>query len=470
MDALSERLRDWARTGPLPMHMPGHKRNVSLAPYLQALGAGWDVTEVPGLDDLHAPEEILKDAMDKTARLYGSEDAFFLVNGSSGGILAAIRAATQRGDRVLVARNCHKAVFHALEICGLRPVFLQPPQNEVFGCAVSLPPAMVEQALRAYPDTRLLILTSPTYEGVLSDVTAICAVAHRQGVPVFVDEAHGAHLGLGGGFPAGAVAGGADLVVQSMHKTLPSLTQTAVLHRAGDRISRDAVQRQLGIFQTSSPSYLLMASLCGCVDLLETQGTSLLKAWRRNVAEMGEQARTWRALRLLGPTDEGVFAFDPSKLVIGCAGTGCTGLALAERLRTKAHIELEMALEPYALAMTGMGDTQQSVQTLATALAALDRTLSRAKQEPLPAPPLPRLHCLPEEVRGLAKKTLPLQEAEGCVAADGVWAYPPGVPLVLPGEEISAALLEVLARMHTAGVKLVSGGGVPAGFVSIVCF
>ncbi len=471
MEALWERLSAWQRSGPLPMHMPGHKRNTALAPYLKALGAGLDVTEIPGLDDLHAPEELLKDAMAQTAQLYGSDAAFFLVNGSTGGILAAIRAATQRGDRVLVARNCHKAVFHALELCGLRPVFLQPPQSAAFGCACSLPPEMVDEALREYPDCKLLILTSPTYEGVLSDVAGLCAVAHRQNIPVFVDEAHGAHLGLGGGFPNGAVALGADLVVQSFHKTLPSLTQTAVLHWRAGFISRDEVHRQLGIFQSSSPSYLLLASLCGCVDLLKARGASLLRAWMETLTDFRARAGDWQALRLLSASEQGVFDLDPSKLVIGCAGTETTGTALSEILRLQAHIQLEMALEPYAIAMTGMGDDAQTLCTLAEALAQVDQTLTRGEPALYPRqPPVPRVHCLPEEVRALPHHLLPIEQAIGSVAAAGVWAYPPGVPLVLPGERIDASLAATLLRMQAAGVKLVSSGAVPTNCLCVVRF
>lgn len=457
MEELWERLRSWKENGALPFHMPGHKRNCTLAPYLDALSAGLDVTEIPGFDDLHAPEEILKQAMERTARLYGSEDAFFLVNGSTGGILAGIRAATRRGDRVLVARACHKAVYHALELCSLRPVYLKQDILADFGCPASLEVSQVEAALREYPDIRLVIMTSPSYEGILSPVSDLVAVAHERGIPVFVDEAHGAHLGLGGGFPKGAVSAGADLVVQSFHKTLPSLTQTAVLHRAGNLVSREEVARQLGIFQTSSPSYLMLSSLEGCVSLLERRGTELLNDWRSRLDRFRERMRSLKNLSLLTGKEGGVFAFDPSKLVIGTRGSGLSGMELSERLRQEYDIQMEMAAGPFAIAMTGMGDTDEGMECLANALYAIDASCTGEEADkPLIGLPLPKVQVSMEEALGLPWKLCAWEDAVGKVSAASIWAYPPGIPLLVPGEIISEELLCGLSDMRTCGVNLIS--------------
>jgi len=460
MDALFKRLCQWETEGAIPFHMPGHKRNTALAPYLKKLSAGMDVTEIPGFDDLHAPEEILKTAMEETAALYGSRHAFFCVNGSTGGILASIRAATRRGDRVLVARNCHKAVYHALELCGLFPIYLAPPSLVGFGCAGSLPPGLVEEALALHADIRMVILTSPSYEGVLCDIASICHLAHAREIPVFVDEAHGAHLGLSKDFPAGAIAQGADLVVQSAHKTLPSLTQTAFVHLCSGRISRDELARQLGIFQTSSPSYLLLASMEGCVSLLRLQREPLFDAWRRRLDQFRKQMAALGKLTLLQAGQDGIFALDPSKLVIGTAGTDCSGLALAERLRERYQIQVEMAMEDYAVAMTSPADTDEMMEALAGALLELDAACtSRTEQKPLPPLPLPHARLSMEEASALPWQLLPRGRAASAVSAAAIWAYPPGIPLVLPGEEISGELVENLSRMEALGIKLVATRG-----------
>lgn len=264
-----------------PLHMPGHKRSQAPAPGLGCFA--WDLTEIPGSDDLHNATGILAAAMQRTAALCGAARSWYLVNGSTVGLLAAIRALAPFGGEVVCARNCHKAVYHALELNHLTAHWLVPPIDAAFGIYGSITPAQVQAALAAHPRAACVILTSPTYEGVLSDISGIAAACHAHGVPLLVDEAHGAHylpLAVKHGWQGGALAAGADVVVQSPHKTLPSLTQTALLHRQGDLVCDTALQRELDVFETSSPSYPLLASLDGCTGLLREQGDALFAAWR----------------------------------------------------------------------------------------------------------------------------------------------------------------------------------------------
>lgn len=471
---LLDRLADHRDGGYLSLHMPGHKENEGLAPYLRTLGAGLDITEIPGFDDLHAPAEVLAESMARAARLFGSGETLYQVNGSTGALLAAVRGATRRGDKVLAARHCHKAVYHAVELCGLDPVWLVPPTVGDFGVAGSIQPCQVERALTDHPEIKLVVYPSPTYDGVLSDTAAICAAAHARGVPVLVDEAHGAHLGLTGDFPLGAVAQGADLVAASLHKMLPSLTQTAVLHLSGDRVDRAEVRRQAGIFQSSSPSYLLMAAMDGCVRLLEEKKEALFAAWARRLGEFDQLARGLRNLRLPGHGDEAgavypnVFALDPARLVLSTRGAACTGVALMDRLRTDYKIELEMALDTYAVAMTGLGTDDGMPRRLAEALHALDKAVGPASG-PVSDPPAlglpPRRLGLEEAVRSRGE-FLPAEKAVGRVARGYLWAYPPGIPLAVPGEELTADLAETVGRLQRAGVKLVGLG--PGGTVDVV--
>ena len=268
-----------------PLHMPGHKRRVPPAPGLSCYA--WDLTEIDGADDLHDAHGMLAAAMARTAALYGARRCWYLVGGSTAGLLAGIRALAPFGSAVLAARNCHKAVYHALELGHLTAHYLTPPVLPGFGVYGSVPPAAAAAALDAHPDVRCVILTSPTYEGVCSDVAAIVKICHARGVPLLVDEAHGAHylpLAAPYGWRGGAVAAGADLVVQSAHKTLPSLTQTAWLHLNGDLADPAEVERQLDVFETSSPSYPLLASLDGCTEWLLQNGAAAFAAWRRRGA------------------------------------------------------------------------------------------------------------------------------------------------------------------------------------------
>ena len=214
----------------IPMHMPGHKRNTALSPYLKKLGADVDITEITGFDNLNNACGILKESMEKAANLRKADRAFYLVNGATGGILAAVSALVGNGDKVIVARNCHKSVYNAIELAGAVPVFVLPKVDEKTGIPGDIKKEDIENEIKTNPDARLVIITSPTYEGIVSDIKGISEACHKAGIPLLVDAAHGAHLGYGYGFPEDAYTQGADISVESLHKTLPSLTQTAICY------------------------------------------------------------------------------------------------------------------------------------------------------------------------------------------------------------------------------------------------
>lgn len=426
MQSLIKRLEQYEQQNNTPMHMPGHKRNPQIAPYLNHLSEQWDITEIEGFDNLHGAQGILKDAMEKASQHYGSDHTRFLVNGSTCGILAGIRSLTKRGDEILVARNCHKSVFHAIEICGLKPVFLLPPLMEsgIFG---SVQPKQIEEKLKEHPNIKLVVVTSPTYEGVISDIASICTIAHQQNIPVLVDEAHGAHLDFHPCFSGGAVLAGADLVVQSLHKTLPSLTQTAILHTTGSRVNQKELDHQLSVFETSSPSYLLLASIDGCLGLLEKERFT---PWVRALDSFYEKTASLQQLSILQTTKE-QFLRDPSKIVIFSKN----GFRLGEELR-KRRIEPELIAPTFVLAMTGMGDTAKTLQTLANALFEIDLLDFEETKTVAPVPALPHLAMLPETALQQEFELIPTNLATGRISAEYVWAYPPGIPLLIPGERI----------------------------------
>ena len=388
---LQSQLQSYASSGLYPLHMPGHKRRVVPAP---GLPAGWDMTEVPGVDDLHDADGILADAMTRTAALWGAKRTWYLVNGSTCGILAAIRAAVVSCGRtaVICARNCHKSVYHAIELNRLTAHWLVPPVDPAFGIYGSITPAMVADALRACPDAAAVILTSPTYEGVLSDLAAIAALCHAANVPLIVDEAHGAHylpLAAAHGWQGGAIAAGADVIIQSPHKTLPSLTQTALLHWNSSFIPPQELERQLDVFETSSPSYPLMASLDGCTGLLAEHGDAWFAAWRARLQRFSGAVRPLRRLRVLchGMDDvsahPGFFAHDSGKILVNGAAAGLTGPALAELLRRDWQFETEMSCGANVLAMTSPCDEETALDRFAAALLVIDA--AAAQNAPLPA-------------------------------------------------------------------------------------
>lgn len=460
---LFQKLKEYDKTM-LPMHMPGHKRNLALSGtggYLEALCADCDITEIAGFDNLAEPEGVLLSLKRRAARLWESDEAYPLVNGSTCGILAGIYAAVPRGGRVIAARNCHKSVYNGLQLVDAEVTYLLPKQERTTGIYGSITPEAVEEKLQKVPDAKLVIVTSPTYEGILSDIEGICKAAHAYRVPVLVDCAHGAHLGFGT-FPKSAVECGADIVVQSLHKTLPCLTQTAMLHKTGSLVSGERIQASVNMFQTTSPSYVLLASIEGCIGLLEERGGEVFAGWCEALSEFYKAAGLLRAIKVIGAGGIGteaasrvpVFDRDRSKILIGTGGTDLTGPRLMEKLRTEHQIELEMTAEQYGLAMTGMGDTRESLARLLKALLAIDAKCRCGAARELLYPALPAVRKGAAEAICAPAGEYKLEEAIGKIAAEYVWAYPPGIPLLVPGEEISEELVCFLRQKETNGVRI----------------
>lgn len=447
-----------------PLHMPGHKRRVPPAPGLSCYA--FDLTEIDGADDLHDARGILAAAMARTAALYGSARCRYLVGGSTVGLLAGIRALAPFGSEVLVARNCHKAVYHALELGHLTARYLIPPVLPGFGVYGSVAPAAVAAALDAHPAVRCVILTSPTYEGVQSDLRSIARICHARGVPLLVDEAHGAHylpLAEACGWQGGAVAAGADLVVQSAHKTLPSLTQTAWLHLNGPLADPAAVERELDVFETSSPSYPLLASLDGCTAWLAERGPAAFAAWRARLDRFYAAARGWRSIPLLGisPDRAACFGYDDGKLLLRIGPAGAAALRAA-------GFEPEMVCGPNVLAMTSPCDAERALDRLAGALAAWDAAAPclPAAAAILPPPGPLELPIGPALLR--PRQIVPLAQAVGRTAAEYVWAYPPGVPLLAPGEQVTPAFAEAAANLQAMGTALRHSAGGGAGTLAVL--
>lgn len=453
-----------------PLHMPGHKRQVCPAPGLAGC-FGWDTTETISTDDLHGAQGILAEAMARTAALWGAQRTWYLVNGSTCGLLAAIRSVTRRGGSIIAARNCHKAVYHAIELGGLTVRWLTPPVDPSFGVYGSVTPAMVADALADAPDAACVVLTSPTFEGVLSDIRTIAGLCHSRGIPLIVDEAHGAHflpMAAPYGWQGGAVASGADLVIHSAHKTLPSLTQTALLHKNGSLVDETEVERQLNIFESSSPSYPLMVSLDGCTGQLAAHGSAWFAAWQGRLQRFSSAAADWKNIRALchgtdTPEDHpGFFAFDRSKITldIGQEGGACL----------RAHgFEPEMICGENLMAMTSPCDAEDALDRLADVLTGLDaRRTPPALRQAVTLPPPGNAVCTIADALELGREEIPLRQAEGRVAAEYVWAYPPGVPLVAPGETITAGFLTACAALEASGTHLRHTGCRAPGRIRVV--
>ncbi len=441
---LLDELEKYASSGTLPMHMPGHKRNFSAFPWLSSLGGALDITEIYGFDDLNCPEGVFASLEQRMAALRGADETVCLVNGSTAAVLAAVTSVLPSGGGLLMCRGSHRSLYNAAELCRANVYYLTPPTERSFGITGSVEPDEVKRMLDLRPNIALVAVTSPTYDGVISDIGAISKICRSHGVPLFVDEAHGAHLGIGG-FPESAVTLGADLVAESLHKTLPALTQTACLHINHGLVDPYEVRRRAAMFQSSSPSYILSASLDACVSYLETEGERAARRWLEAVSSFEETAAGFSHLRLFTGGD-GVFARDPSKLLISTAGTDMTGVSLMRVLREKYSIELETANAKTALAMTGMGDTEETVACLARAISEIDGDCRTAPDCGSPAPEvrLPERRLPAHEALSLPSEAFPVSDSVRRVSAEYVWAYPPGIPILVPGEVIDEGTVRTI--------------------------
>ena len=457
-------LKKYSKSGAYPMHMPGHKRNTEMLG--TELPYDIDISEINDFDNLQHPLGILHETEELASELYGSDRAYLLTDGSTAGILASIGALTSRGGKILMARNCHISVYNAVALFGLTPVYIMPGIDETTGIACSIAPAEVESALDSDPDIKLVVVTSPTYEGVVSDITSIAAVAHKRGALLFVDSAHGAHLGFSDSFPGSAVRSDADVTVMSLHKTLPAMTQCALLHVRRDSVDMDEMSRMLNTFRTTSPSYVLMSSIDRCLRYLSTDRDMLFSEYSQRLGRFSAEMEALQYLSVVckgrDTLHDGFFAFDPGKIVVVSKNTAMSGIKLADILRTEYLIEVEMASAGYVVAMTSVCDSAEGFKRLSEAILAIDRFIAEYPDGALPdirgiVPP--EQETTPEEAACRQGIFSTLEESVGLMSLEYVWVYPPGIPLLVPGEIISEEIIKTIADMARSGLAPMSTRG-----------
>ena len=378
-ELLINRLKAYKDSRIYPFHMPGHKRLQLGGIKGETARSGMDfpnpffvdITEVEGFDNLHHAQGILKQSMEWAARVYGADRTWYLINGSTCGILASVCGCTRPGGHILMSRNCHKAAYHAAYINHLRTSYVYPQDLPGLGIQGGILPEDVEKALEEHRDIQAVFIVSPTYDGVVSDVSKIADIVHRKGIPLIVDEAHGAHFRFGKWFPDSALDMGADAVIQSVHKTLPSLTQTALLHIKGNYVNSRNIERYLSIFQSSSPSYVFMASIENSIfvmDRMQRERDSVqMKEYEAHLMDLRRRLASMKNLRLVDRDIVGmggVWDLDVSKIVVSTRGTALSGADLSSILREKYHLEMEMCGADYVTAITTVFDSPEGLQRL----------------------------------------------------------------------------------------------------------
>ncbi len=455
MGMLLEKLTEYGKSDFYPYHMPGHKRNV--AGELPREWTSVDITEIEGFDNLHDAQGILKEIQNEAARVFGAEESYYLINGSTCGILSAVSASVSFGGELLIARNCHKSVYHGAYLRRLTLHYIYPETVPGFDICEAVTAEQVREALEKYPGTEAVLIVSPTYEGRIADVEAIAKVVHEKGLPLIVDEAHGAHLGFAPDFADNSNRKGADLVIHSLHKTLPALTQTALLHCNGKLVDREKARRFLHIYQTSSPSYVLMAGMEEAVRIA-TDGGEKFSEFVQNWKKLLKRLQNCKNMHIL-PGDYDACAqkqHDIGKLVLGVKRKGLSGQQLYDILLRKYHLQMEMACESYVLAMFTLADTGEGYERLAEAIEMLDEELSRLEVAEGKAT---ELHILVQQepfwsAWDAEKEKVSLDAAVGCIAGEFINLYPPGTPFAVPGEVLSEQAIQILKQYLAAGLDV----------------
>ena len=472
-ELLINRLKAYKDSRIYPFHMPGHKRLQLGGIKGETARSGMDfpnpffvdITEVEGFDNLHHAQGILKQSMEWAARVYGADRTWYLINGSTCGILASVCGCTRPGGHILMSRNCHKAAYHAAYINHLRTSYVYPQDLPGLGIQGGILPEDVEKALEEHRDIQAVFIVSPTYDGVVSDVYKIADIVHRKGIPLIVDEAHGAHFRFGKWFPDSALDMGADAVIQSVHKTLPSLTQTALLHIKGNYVNSRNIERYLSIFQSSSPSYVFMASIENSIfvmDRMQRERDSVqMKEYEAHLMDLRRRLASMKNLRLVDRDIVGmggVWDLDVSKIVVSTRGTALSGADLSSILREKYHLEMEMCGADYVTAITTVFDSPEGLQRLGDSLEEIDADITGMPGSREDGPAVygmrAQARCSLREAMDSPCRPVRLKESEGQISAEFVYLYPPGIPILAPGENIARNILDVIEEYIKKGLPI----------------
>ncbi|NJM95628.1 MAG: aminotransferase class I/II-fold pyridoxal phosphate-dependent enzyme, partial [Acaryochloridaceae cyanobacterium CSU_5_19] len=430
-------------------------------------------------DNLFAPTSVIQSAQCLAAEAFGAEHTWFLVNGSTAGVIAAIVATCGPGEQIILPRNSHVSVISGLILAGASPVFVPPEYDLRRGIVYGLTPGAIATALAAYPQAKAILLVYPTYEGICSDISAIATLAHRHDIPLLVDEAHGPHFHFHPDLPSSALRAGADLVVQSTHKILGSLTQTAMLHMQGNRVERQRISQALQLVQSTSPNYLLLASLDLARRQMALGGEGIMTevmalAWRAR-----SQLQAQSGLEILTPEQSqpaaGFVSLDPTRITLFTAALRGDGFQIDQRLMADFGVAAELVTLEHLTFLISLGNTEQDIQRLVAAVRQLRSSAHTPLQpEIIPdkmaafAQPYSTPELLPREAYWSAQEVVPWQRAGHRISAEWVCPYPPGIPAFIPGERIQPSDLDLLLQIHRLGGKIMGCADVDLRTLKVV--
>ncbi|MDF2520668.1 MAG: aminotransferase class I/II-fold pyridoxal phosphate-dependent enzyme [Clostridia bacterium] len=458
-------LKDYAEEGLSYFHMPGHKggnvfKKTGLTEFDIEL-LRMDVTEVPGIDNLHCPEGAIETAQERAAKAFGAEHTFFLVNGTTGGIYSMIMAATKPGDKVIIPRNCHRAVTGAVILGKLHPVYISPEFDVRLEIASGISTEAVLKAVQQNPDAKAVVVTNPTYYGVCSDLEKLAEIAHSHNMLLLVDEAHGAHFAFNKRLPKSALECGADMVAQSTHKTLTSMTQSSMLHVRSERVDIDKLKLFLQLTQTTSPSHILLASLDTARYIMQEKGEKLLDDVIDWCDSFRKEMEAVKGIHCLGSKDigrDGIYDFDRTRLTVNLSELNISGTEADKLLRSKFKLQVEMADLNNIVAICSVGDTESDIEKLAQALKHIASDAPEKHKtsgyKPKIYSKIPKMELMPWEAVYRQSEDVPLMQSVGCISGEMIIPYPPGIPIVMPGEVITREILDYALDCLYNGIKI----------------
>ncbi len=476
---LADAVLRYAGLGVLPMHTPGHKGGRGAHPMLRRFfteeGLRSDVSLSAELDDLHAPTGCIRAAEELAAEAYGADAAYFMVNGTTGAIHTMLMAALAPGETILVPRNVHRSIVGAMILTGVRPIYMQPEVDTRLGIAMGVSLHTVEAAVREHPEARAVLLVYPTYYGVATELAAIADLLHAQGKLLLVDAAHGAHFAFSDALPPSAMAAGADLAAESTHKLLGSLTQTSMLLARSGLVSTERIRAASGVIQSTSPSEVLLASLDLARAQMAEEGQERLAAAIRAAEELRRSINEIEGLWAFGAEymgADGMAALDPLKITVQVTGLGLSGFAAEEELRRR-NVACELADARNVLFLLSYADGQRETARILAALRLMAEEhapmcTSRGAASFLALPPIPETALAPRDAYFARSEHVDVGTAEGRTAAETIVFYPPGIPVLAPGDVIDGATLAYLRAMKAVGARVVGAADASLGTLTVI--
>ena len=467
--SIYDKLKSYGENPKKPYHMPGHKFGNGFSFLKDPLK--YDITEIDGFDNLQNPEGILKESEDLLSKTFKTKKSFFLINGSSSGIASAILTVVSQGEKIICARNAHKSLYTGLIFSGAVPYYVYPKTIPGLNIQGGITPENIKEAIEKCPYAKAVFIVSPTYEGFTSDIEKIAQIVHNHNKILIVDEAHGAHFGFSKYFPKSANSQGADIVIQSLHKTLPSMTQTAVIHINSDRVDPAALKSNINMMQSTSPSYILMSSIDNCRKIIDEKGEELFFKYYENLKKLRQNCLKLKNISLeykdfLGCY--GIYDFDIGKILIYSKNKNVPGDFIKEFLNKKYNIELEMCGLKHALAMTSIcNDDFSDLEKAFFELDILLNDFENIKETDLKQEYniKPKIYSSPRDAH-FSKKTLcNLKDSLNKISGGFVTPYPPGIPLLCPGEVITEEILSLIYKFLDTKIEVI---GIKDNLISVL--